>query len=64
MSVSKLPAVIEDAYGRRSVEIEPGCRLVWCKIGGDRWAPEVYSDAHTDFIVVDRLRNQIRWPVQ
>ena len=23
MSASKLPAVIEDAYGRRSVEIEP-----------------------------------------
>jgi hypothetical protein len=26
---SKLPAVIEDAYGRRSVEIEAGCGLMW-----------------------------------
>ena len=29
MTPSKLPAVIEDAYGRRSVEIEPGCGLMW-----------------------------------
>ena len=64
MSASKLPAVVEDADGRRSVEIEPGCCVVWWKIGGDRWALEVYSDALSDFIVVDRLHNQIRWPVQ
>ena len=64
MSASKLPAVIEEDYGRRSVEIEPGCRLVWRKIGGDRWALEVYSNALSDFIVVDHLHNQVRWPVQ
>jgi hypothetical protein len=63
MSASKLPTVIEDDYVRRWVEIEPGCRLVWWKIGGDRWASEVRSEELIDF-VVDRLRNQIRWPVQ
>jgi hypothetical protein len=64
MSTSKLPAAIEDADGRRSVEIEPGCCVVGWKIGSDPWALEVYSHALSDFIVVDRLHDQIRWPVQ
>ena len=62
MSASKLPTVVEYADGRRSVEIEKGYRPQWWK-AGDRWVLEVHSDELLDFIV-NRLQNQIRWPVQ
>jgi hypothetical protein len=62
MSASTLPAVVEHADGRRSVEIENGCHLQWWK-AGDRWVLEVHSKELLDF-VIDRLHNQIRWQMQ
>ena len=62
MSACHLPPVIEHPDGRREVELEKGCKLVWWKTG-NRWSLEVRSEQLLDF-VVDRLHNQIRWPVQ
>jgi hypothetical protein len=62
MSASKVPPVIEDADGRRSVEIEKGCRLQWWK-AGDRWVLEVQCEELLDF-VVDRLHNEVKWQTQ
>jgi hypothetical protein len=62
MSASHLPPVIEHPDGRHEIELEPGCRLIWWKTG-DCWSLQVQSDALINF-EIDRLHNEVRWPVQ